>query len=224
MHIGLIGGIGPAATEFYYRGLVRAFAASGQRLELTIAHAHLPDLLANIAADAREQQAAIFREHASSLQAAGAQVVAIASVAGHFCIQEFERVSPLPIVSALTALILELERCGHTRVGLLGTRSAMETRLYGGLKEDTVVLPRGPALQAVHDAYVGMATRGWAEARERDLLFEIGRTMMDRDGARAIVLAGTDLFLAFDGHEPGFPTLDSASVHIEALHRRANRV
>jgi aspartate racemase len=33
MHIGLIGGIGPAATEFYYRRLVRAFAAAGRKLE-----------------------------------------------------------------------------------------------------------------------------------------------------------------------------------------------
>jgi aspartate racemase len=35
MHIGLIGGIGPAATEFYYRHLVRAHASAGRWMELT---------------------------------------------------------------------------------------------------------------------------------------------------------------------------------------------
>ena len=30
MHIGLIGGIGPAATEFYYRHLVRRHEAEGR--------------------------------------------------------------------------------------------------------------------------------------------------------------------------------------------------
>jgi aspartate/glutamate racemase len=44
MHIGLIGGIGPAATEFYYRGLVARHAASGTHLELTIDHADLREL------------------------------------------------------------------------------------------------------------------------------------------------------------------------------------
>ena len=29
MHIGLIAGIGPAATDFYYRGLIERHAASG---------------------------------------------------------------------------------------------------------------------------------------------------------------------------------------------------
>jgi aspartate racemase len=38
MHIGLIGGIGPAATEFYYRNLVRAHVAANCVLDLTIVH------------------------------------------------------------------------------------------------------------------------------------------------------------------------------------------
>jgi hypothetical protein len=39
-----IGGIGPAATEFYYRNLMRAHAAANWALELTIAHADIHDL------------------------------------------------------------------------------------------------------------------------------------------------------------------------------------
>ncbi len=49
MHIGLIGGIGPAATEFYYRGLTDGHAKSGTRLELTIANAEVGDLSQNLA-------------------------------------------------------------------------------------------------------------------------------------------------------------------------------
>jgi aspartate racemase len=49
MHIGLIGGIGPAATDFYYRRLIAAFASRKKPLELTIAHADTPTLLNNLA-------------------------------------------------------------------------------------------------------------------------------------------------------------------------------
>jgi len=34
MHIGLIGGIGPAATDFYYRRLIANFASKKAALEL----------------------------------------------------------------------------------------------------------------------------------------------------------------------------------------------
>jgi aspartate racemase len=39
MHIGLIGGIGLGATEFYHRRLVAGFAARKFLLHLTMAHA-----------------------------------------------------------------------------------------------------------------------------------------------------------------------------------------
>jgi len=48
MHIGLIGGIGPAATDFYYRRLITTFARKNAALELTIAHADTPTLLNNL--------------------------------------------------------------------------------------------------------------------------------------------------------------------------------
>ena len=47
MQIGLIGGIGPAATDYYYRRLIAGFAARGASLDMTIAHADTPTLLAN---------------------------------------------------------------------------------------------------------------------------------------------------------------------------------
>ena len=48
MHIGLIGGIGPAATEYYYRGLIARHARSNTHLELTIAHADARELVHNL--------------------------------------------------------------------------------------------------------------------------------------------------------------------------------
>ena len=52
MQIGLIGGIGPAATDFYYRRLIATFAAQKTPLELTIAHADTPTLLGNLGRNA----------------------------------------------------------------------------------------------------------------------------------------------------------------------------
>jgi len=62
MRIGLIGGIGPAATEFYYRGLIDRHAKSGTRLELTIANAEVRDLSQNLAnKDARSRRRFLWR-------------------------------------------------------------------------------------------------------------------------------------------------------------------
>jgi aspartate racemase len=170
---------------------------------------------------APDRQARIFQRLAARLQAAGADAVAVTSMAGHFCIREFEALSPLPVINAIPELAAELARRGLTRIGLLGTRVVMSSRLYGGLGALDVVVPEGAAFDATHDEYVAMATIGAASDRQRTLFFSVGSELCRKQGAQAVVLAGTDLFLAFDGRECGFPTIDSARVHIDALVRQS---
>jgi aspartate racemase len=221
MHIGLIGGIGPAATEFYYRHLVRAHTAAGRAMELTIVHADVRVLLQNMADGSPDKQAKIFRRLVQRLQAAGAEAAAVTSMAGHFCIRELEPLSPLPIINALPELAAELARRGLSRVGLLGTRAVMRSHLYGAIAAVDVVLPRGDSLEMTHSEYVAMATAGQATDGQRELFFSVGNELCRKQGAEAVVLAGTDLFLAFEGRECGFPTIDSARVHIDALVRES---
>ena len=41
--------------------------------------------------------------------------------------------------------------------------------------------------------------------------------MVEDQGADAIVLAGTDLNLAFDGQDPGYRVIDALDVHVRLL-------
>src|ERR1700692_1901495 len=102
MHIGLIGGIGPGATDFYYRRLISAFARKNVALEMTIVHADAPTLVSNLASNNAAAQTAIYTRLTNRLVSAGAECVVITSIAGHFCIDAFKKVSPLPIVDMLS--------------------------------------------------------------------------------------------------------------------------
>lgn len=95
MHIGLIGGIGPAATTYYYQLLIEK---KGEQ-NLTISHVSLKSLSGNVMAGNRDAQAAIFANHVDLLKGAGADFAAITSVAGHFCINELAARSSLPLIS-----------------------------------------------------------------------------------------------------------------------------
>lgn len=221
MHLGLIGGIGPAATEFYYRGLVKAYAALDETLDLTIVNASSRVLLDNMAKGAASEQAEIFRGFVERLQGAGADVAVVTSLSGHFCIRELEDVSPLPLFNALPTLDRHFKRQRLGRVGLLGTRTVMESRLYGGISSAEIVMPQGADLDTVHDAYIAMAMAVAATDEQRELLVRMGEKLCREQGADAVALAGTDLFLAFDGVACGYPVIDCARVHIEDIVARA---
>jgi aspartate racemase len=217
MHIGLIGGIGPAATEFYYRGLVRNCAAASSGLELTIAHADMNVLLGNVIADAPDEQARVFRHHVVLLAGAGATLAAVTSITGLFCFRVLEAISQLPLVSALTSLGREIERRGLRRVGLLGSQVAIESRLYGSLTGVEIVLPYGDDISSVSDEYFAMARSQCATEAQRKTFFSVGARLCSEQNAEVVILAGTDMFLAFAGAEPGFEVIDCAEVHTQAL-------
>jgi aspartate racemase len=220
VHIGLIGGIGPAATEFYYRHLSRAHAEAKRVLDLTLVNADASELIGHLRADARDAQAAAFVRLTRRLQAAGADIVVVTSIAGHFCIREFEAVSPLPVLSIIPAVRAKLERLGLSRVGLIGTRVAMVSRLYGGLTGFDVRLPGGADLDATDREYLDMAMSGGVTGHHREFFFRVCHDLRG-DGAEAVLLAGTDLCLVFDGFDSGVPTVDCALAHVEAITARS---
>jgi len=216
MHIGLIGGIGVAATVVYYQRLVAAVEAKGGTLDLTIVHADVHELIRNNLADDRAQQAAVYAKLIDRLKAAGCDCAAITSLGGHFCFDETVPLSALPLVSAVAPLDKFFSEQGIESVGLLGTRVVMRTRLYGQL-----VKTRAVALDAEVDelgqTYQDMAVAGHCTPEQRAMFLDAGQRMTTELGAEVVVLAGTDLNLAFDGQEPGYKVIDALDVHVAVL-------
>jgi aspartate racemase len=220
MHIGLIGGIGPAATEVYYRALVRAYAAAGRRLDLTIVNADLREMAANLEAGRAAEQAAIFAGYVDQLRAGGCAAAALTSMGGHFCIKELEAISALPLISAIPALDSYFATLGAARIGVLGTRRVMESRLYG-LASAEVVAPPVDEFATIHGAYVALAAAGFATPDQRALFHAAAIELHANQGAEVVVLGGTDLSVAFTDTDLGFPIVDSALVHADAIARAA---
>ena len=215
LHIGLIGGIGAAATVVYYQRLCAAVAKTGQPLELTIVQADIQTLIRNNLADLRQEQAEVYAPLLRRLAAAGADCAAITSLGGHFCFDETVTLSPLPLVSAVAPLDEFFAAQGIRKIGLLGTRVVMRTRLYGQLRR-TEALALDERIDELGQLYQDVAVAGICSPAARETFLEAGRQMVAR-GAEAVVLAGTDLNLAFDGQEPGYRVIDALDVHVALL-------
>ncbi|WP_299885596.1 aspartate/glutamate racemase family protein [uncultured Ruegeria sp.] len=222
MHIGLIGGIGVAATVVYYQRLSAAIAAREKPLELTIVNADVQELIRNNLADERDAQARVYAGLLNRLQAAGADCAAITSLGGHFCYDETVPLSPIPLVSAVKPLDAYFASQGFGTVGLLGTRVVMQTKLYGQLVQTRAVALEDE-IDTLGQTYQDMAVAGICSEQDRALFLDAGHRMVNDLNADAIVLAGTDLNLAFDGQDPGYTVVDALDVHVELLARLAGK-
>ncbi|OYU48694.1 MAG: aspartate racemase [Rhizobiales bacterium PAR1] len=216
MHVGLIGGIGVAATVVYYQRLTAAAAARGAgRLDLTIVHGDIHELIRNNLADRREEQVEAFLPLVERLQRAGCDCAALTSLGAHFCFDELAARSPLPLISGVAPLDAYFAKEGIRRIGLLGTRVVMRTRLYGRLKH-TEAVALDDEIENIGQTYQDVAVAGICTLEQRARFLDAGWRMIAQ-GAEAIVLAGTDLNLAFDGQNPGYRVIDALDVHVASL-------
>jgi aspartate racemase len=216
MHLGLIGGIGAAATVVYYQKLTAAMRALGLPLDLTIVNADAKVLVKNNLSDNRLAQAEIYAGLIDRLKAAGADCAVITSLSGHFCIDETAPLSVLPLISGVAPLDAHFVANGIGTVGLLGTAVVMRTQLYGQLDQTAALAPDD--IEGSGQAYLDMALSGHCTDAQRNYFFAQGQSLMDQ-GADAVVLAGTDLNLAFDGRDTGYPVIDALDIHVDLLVR-----
>ena len=223
MQIGLIGGIGPAATDYYYRSLIAEFANRHEALELTIVHADTPTLLDNLERNDIDAQIAIYSRLTDRLASAGAECVIVTSIAGHFCIDAFKKVSPLHVVDMLTEVSEAIKIKNMDRIGILGTRTVMETRFYSGIRTAEVIPPSGRDLDDVHAAYIAMAAAGHVTSSQKAVFDSACERLIQEAKVEAIMLGGTDLALVYDDQNTGFPVVDCAAIHVEAIVRNATK-
>ena len=124
------------------------------------------------------------------------------------------------MINGLDPVNEAINQRGLGRVGIMGTRIVMASKLYGKITKADVIVPEGEEFERVQQCYLDMATIGRVNDQQRRTFFAAGRRLADR-GAEAVLLGGTDMFLAFTGHDCGFPVIDCADVHIDAIYKKS---
>ena len=216
--LGLVGGLGPGATVYYYRGLLAAHEAAGRPAQLVIAHANVDRVRGFLENNDRVGLAHYLAGFVSSLAAAGAELTAIVAITPHICAAELTAISPLPLIDIVSEVAAEIRTRGLKRIALLGTRFTVESRMFDRLGVD-VIVPNTEEIEQIHNTYMDVL-HNRSTPKQIDGLRQVARTLIARDGAEAVLLAGTDLSMVLNENNAGFPTIDCAATHIKAIAKK----
>jgi aspartate racemase len=219
--IGLVGGLGVGAGLHYYSKLAEAHKQHGVLMDLVMAHAETSQAFRFSSAGDLAGLAGYLAGFLRRLHAAGAEFAVIPAVTPHSSIDELRPLSPLPILSIFDPLIGELRRRTIQRVAVFGTRFVVQSDLYGKVSGVEFVHARPDEIEAIHRMYWALVETGHASAEIHDGLTRLAQTFINRDGADAILLAGTDLALVFNETNTHFPAIDCAALHLDAIAKTA---
>jgi aspartate racemase len=150
---------------------------------------------------------------------AGAVAAAIPAVTPHICIRQLEPLLPIPLINIVDVLAAELRSRRTKRVALMGSVFTVQGSLWGQLGGVEIVKPQPDEIAFIGQAYQRILDSR-TEATDADALRRIALDLQRRDGVETILLAGTDLTALFDEQTAGFPCLDVARLHIDAIVER----
>ena len=214
--IGLVGGLGPAATIHYYCGLLAECMRRGVTARLIINQASVDVVLDAAGRGDRPALAAHLASRMVELQGANAELLAIAAITPHMCMPELAPRISLPIVDSITVTNAEIHRRGITRVALMGTQATVASRLFGRLGA-AVVDPEPRQISRVHDLYVSIVKLGRVDPDVANELRQLATAYVAELDVQAVVLAGTELALAPAQTWEGLHVIDCAALHIDAI-------
>lgn len=225
--IGVLGGMGPAATADFHHKLVASTPASCDQDHLPLlirAVPQIPDRAAAILARGPSPEPALVA-HALHLQAAGAAVVVMPCNTAHLWHAAVERALRIPVLHIVDAVLDHVERrFGAKRrlhLGVLATSATVRARLYPSRAEEA--RPDAPerirwlhpqARQQAELVDGGIrAVKGGDMAAGRALLGQAAHELIAR-GADGIVLACTEIPLVLE--RLPVPAVDSTEVLAQA--------
>lgn len=228
--IGVLGGMGPAATLSFYGKLIANTPAGSDQDHLRVvidSNPKVPDRSEAIMRRGESSVPAMVRG-VHALARAGADFVVIPCVSAHFFVEELRRLSPLRVVSMLDVIARGIRErdSGIRSVGLLATTGTIEGRflqrrlLRSGI---ATIVPCEADQRRVMSAIYSIKANPDGRARIRRVLRRVAEALV-KAGAQAIVLGCTELPLVLRPGDLRVPVFDTvrllARAAIEASGRK----
>jgi len=225
--VGILGGMGPAATADLYMKIIAATPATRDQDHLHVviwADPTVPDRSDALLHGGADPSPWLLRG-AIQLVAMGAAFIAVPCNTAHAFFPSIEREITVPLMHLMdeTASAVELTHPSIERVGLLATTGAIASGLYQewfARHHIEVIVPNDDlqeraVMGAIHRVKAGRTGRDTT-----DMLSEAAVSLVEH-GAEALIAGCTELPLVFRDGDASVPVIDPTRVLAEAIVRRA---
>lgn len=196
--LGILGGLGPAASVYFYQLITEHTKAVRDQDHLDIvliSKASIPDRTDFILGRNPDSPLPAMIAGVETLAAAGADVIAVPCNTAHYFYDELDRRSPVPVLNIVKETVRMAKRAGIKNLGIMATSGTVITGAYqrACLSEGLgFTVPR----EASQETLMDIIYHSIKAAREPDMsaFVQIAEELY-AGGAEAIVLGCTELSL-----------------------------
>ncbi|WP_170574838.1 aspartate/glutamate racemase family protein [Ruegeria atlantica] len=209
--VGVVGGVGPAATVDFMSKLVGATQVNRDQDHIKILveqNPQIPDRTENLVNDGTDPTVALYST-SKKLERGGADMIAIPCNTAHAYVDRIQRHLDIPIVSILSATTDHITKNSPEvrRVGILATNGTVQSGLYQQALKNAgldYVIPDGFHQALIMEAIYGSkgVKAGFTEGLCKEQIAQAFNYLVE-NGAEAVILGCTELPLIVDEHDEG---------------------
>ncbi|MEQ8557353.1 MAG: aspartate/glutamate racemase family protein [Henriciella sp.] len=225
--IGILGGMSPESTVIYYRLLnegARHALGPLATADCLIASMNFGEIQAMQKAGEWEKAGEHLARAAKGLEAAGADLIILATNTMHRCASAIENALTVPFLHIADATAEKLKADGRSKPLLLGTAYTMEQDFYKGrLINDhgmDVIIPSAAERELIHSIIFEELVNGVVREESRGAYIAIVARHAAA-GADSVILGCTEIGMLLDGSNSVLPVYDTARIHCEIALDRA---
>jgi aspartate racemase len=219
--IGILGGMSPESTVEYYQHITRTYTERFGDYgypEVIIYSVSFQPYVDWPNQDRWDLVAQGLSEAAQKLEAAGADLIVIATNTMHLVFDQVQASVTVPMLSLLDAVSDAILAQEIETVGLLGTRFTMERTFYQDAlvsRGITVLVPNAQDREYVNAVIYDELVAGQIRDESRAGYVAIIRRLAEQ-GAEGIILGCTEIPLLISEENAGMPLFDTTVIHAEA--------
>jgi len=220
--IGIVGGLGPEASLYYYRVFIDLCHAhqemKGVYPEIIIYNMAMPQG----GRDRFKNGADLLLSVLHSLHQAGADFGIIACNGAHIVFDDIKDRSPIPVISIVEETCNVVKRCGLRKVGLFGAWTTMNCSFYPDVfnrYDISIAIPNEEEQSYVVEKLSAELVYGIFLENTRNEYLKIARRMVEEESIEGLILGCTELPLLLDEtfeKNIGIPLFNTSKIHMQS--------
>ena len=220
--LGILGGLGPAASCYLYQMLIDHTPAKRDQDHIDVvisSRAATPDRTAFIKGESKEDPFAIMEQDGKSLVAYGATVLAIPCNTAHYFYDRLAAALPVPVLNMPRLTVEKAKALGCRKLGILATEGTLLAGTYQLMCEQAGIAWAAP--EPEYQKNVTSVIYDQIKQGQRADMAQFGAAVHDlkRQGCDMAVLGCTELSLVKRDEHLGPFFIDSTEVLCEAALR-----
>lgn len=217
--LGVLGGMGPEATQIFYRHLIRRTTAAKDQEHiraLIFGDATVPDRTAAILSGDEAPVTARLVSDAKTLEAAGCTLLAMTCNTAHHFAPAIQKAVSIPLLHMPDLAVRRAKALGVQKLALLGTEGCMKAGVYQDIcaQEGVACWVPDPATQAMVTKLIYEQIK--AGQRGDEALFAAIDAAVRAAGCDGAVLGCTELSVYRANHPLDERYIDAMEVLVEA--------